>query len=99
LDEIFLRAKFFHTRPEYGHSRAEDESLFWCDDEFLIFWEDMVHGIDIRHRVVLHDEESISESDIIARRLESCSIKIRNSNISTIDRFTDITVREIHNNE
>jgi hypothetical protein len=75
LNEILLRTEFLDTCTKDRHPRTEYESLFWSDDKLFILWEDMIHRIDISHRIVLHDEESITEPYIIARGLEASRIK------------------------
>ena len=96
LDEVFLTSEFLYTCAEDCDSWAEDESIFVGDDDLFVFRKHFIHRVDIAYRVILHDEKSITETDIVARGLESRLIEIGDRDISRSYRSADVTVRKIH---
>ena len=97
--EILMTAELFDTRAENRHSWPQDKSLFCCHCYLFICRKDLPHWVNIGNRMRLHDEELVSETDIIARGLESLGIESCDTDITWLHPSTDVTIGEIHNNE
>jgi hypothetical protein len=96
MSEILMTPELFDTHAKDRHSWTENKSLFCSHNNLFIFREYLIHRINIGHRVWLDNEELVTESDIIARGLETLGLKICDTDITGLDSCTDITIREIH---
>ena len=96
LDEILLRAKFLDTRTQNGHSRTKYEPILCRYGNLLILRKYLLHGVNIRDRIVLHDKELLTEANIVARWLQSWTMEIGDEDIALFECSMDITIRKIH---
>ena len=96
LDKVFLRTKFLNTCTKYGNTRTKDKSFFFRHHNLFIFGQNLVHRVDIHHRIILYNQEPVTKPDIITRWLKTSRIKVRNRNITRLYTSTDVSIGKIH---